>query len=302
MRKLIYSIIFSIICGIAFGQQLISNNSFELGNDSSGIFTTTGDYVVNSSCGTYSGQGAPTGWTATNQTPDRLKENFGSCVWDSNPAQDGDYYCVNGNSEGMKSNLLYALDVGSTYELRYFYKLETLHGTAGDTARISFSFLSPAGNVINSPIINSTLIWFQAVNIFTATQPSTVIEIKSIINGAGYCIDNVTLIKTNPLFVQWINIWATDCCLNWLVNEVNNSHFEVYLAREEWEYVGRVEGKGNAQNSHYHIKIVKSGYYRIKSVDIDGKSQYSKILFVRRKEDEGYNVWEFIDLLGREIR
>ena len=75
--------------------------------------------------------------------------------------------------------------------------------------------------------------------------------------------------------------------LNWkTTDEVNNSHFEIEKSADGNVYskIGSVKGAGGQINNYSFTDdglLNKLNYYRLKQVDIDGKSVYSRVLIVR---------------------
>jgi hypothetical protein len=76
--------------------------------------------------------------------------------------------------------------------------------------------------------------------------------------------------------------------------EINNDHFEVERSidnDEEFEMIGKVDGKGNTALSNDYSFIDKTintrssdVHYRLKQIDYDGKFDYSPIVSVRSKK------------------
>jgi hypothetical protein len=83
--------------------------------------------------------------------------------------------------------------------------------------------------------------------------------------------------------------------LNWQTSsETGFSHFEVQRSADAkgFETIGREESKGqNTDRNDYEFidssPIIGQNYYRLKSVDLDGTEEYSKILGLNFKEPEG---------------
>jgi predicted esterase len=79
--------------------------------------------------------------------------------------------------------------------------------------------------------------------------------------------------------------------LTWsTANEQNSSHFVVEISENGVDFIriGQVSAKGNSQEpltynfQNPHIKGEFS-YYRLKSMDVDGKFEYSKIILIKNK-------------------
>jgi len=133
----------------------------------------------------------------------------------------------------------------------------------------------------------------------TGTVASPVVSRTGItINGGEFGIGSDSLI--NPLPVKLINFDAKrnssdDIELAWQTAfELNNSHFELERTftnpetNYDWETIARIKGKGNSNNLSSY-KYIDNGvqssnarelFYRLKQVDFDGNSEYSKTVSV----------------------
>ncbi len=88
--------------------------------------------------------------------------------------------------------------------------------------------------------------------------------------------------------------------LQWITaTELNNEKFEVEESREgrEFQKIGEVKGKGathEQQDYSFEVKNPRNGisYYRLKQIDFDGQFEYSKVIRVNFKGENG-NVGEF---------
>ena len=81
--------------------------------------------------------------------------------------------------------------------------------------------------------------------------------------------------------------WAT-------ASEINNDFFTVYRSRDaiEWYEVVKVSGAGNSSNTIYYQTYDYKpfsglSYYRLKQTDFDGKYEYSNIIAVNFKNENG---------------
>jgi len=94
----------------------------------------------------------------------------------------------------------------------------------------------------------------------------------------------------NPLPVTWKSVSAVvkdkSVDINWTTaTETNNDYFSIEhsIDNDSFQQIGRVEGAGNTSEltsyTHLHDKPVSgTNYYRIKQVDFNGNSDYSKIV------------------------
>jgi uncharacterized repeat protein (TIGR01451 family) len=150
------------------------------------------------------------------------------------------------------------LPLGSTYSLSFKVQVGLIPGSVTNTARITAT--SQAGDVftddgtaIIGPSGNPTPV---TLSLFTA----------KLQNDDG------------------ILYWTTE-------NELNNDHFEVERSEDGIRFTnrGNVAGNGSTASTNYYnfTDPINTGasivYYRLKSVDFDGKSYYSKIIALRLK-------------------
>lgn len=78
--------------------------------------------------------------------------------------------------------------------------------------------------------------------------------------------------------------------LKWsTASELNSLHFEIEKSTDgiSWKQVAVVKAKGNSnQRTDYdyvdQVKTASKTYYRIKQVDVDGRFEYSKILYIEQ--------------------
>jgi hypothetical protein len=86
--------------------------------------------------------------------------------------------------------------------------------------------------------------------------------------------------------------------LNWsTANEFNSDYFEIQRAGADKQFmpIGRVQSIGNSTTAHSYdfideYPLTGSNYYRLRQVDIDGKSDYSSIEIV--VFDKGISDWK----------
>ncbi|TLV03772.1 T9SS type A sorting domain-containing protein [Dyadobacter luticola] len=78
---------------------------------------------------------------------------------------------------------------------------------------------------------------------------------------------------------------------------LNNSHFEIERSENglHFEKIGEVRGSGTtAEVKHYQYMdpapLKKMNYYRLRQVDLDGTSAYSRIVYVLFSEEKSGNV------------
>ncbi len=108
----------------------------------------------------------------------------------------------------------------------------------------------------------------------------------------GYSTALVTVTVINPLPVTWSDFYgneiACEVVLNWTTaNELNNEYFEVEKSTNGRDFTSLGIVKGSGTTSDYRqYKFVDElpateNYYRIKQVDFDGKTDYSKVIVLK---------------------
>ncbi len=114
-------------------------------------------------------------------------------------------------------------------------------------------------------------------------------------NGTPQACETQTLYLTTlpdvflPIELAEFNVNEVECknILEWTtLTEINTSHFEIQFSNEGDDFftVGTVKASGNTAELRYysftHDARYNSSYYRLKSVDVDGSSDFSKILSI----------------------
>ena len=95
-------------------------------------------------------------------------------------------------------------------------------------------------------------------------------------------------------------ISAKNILLNWqTASEINNEKFEIEESQNGREFykIGKVVGNGTTlelQNYSFEVEHPRKGisYYRLKQIDFDGQFEYSKVISVNFRGDNG-EVGEF---------
>ena len=79
--------------------------------------------------------------------------------------------------------------------------------------------------------------------------------------------------------------------LNWITdNEENVSHFDIQRSDNGTDFIniGNLNARNSGKQEHYHLEDHSSlngiAYYRIRSVDIDGKYSFSRVVAVTEKD------------------
>jgi hypothetical protein len=176
---------------------------------------------------------------------------------------------------------------------------------------------------------------------FNNGSSSLSVPITLIANRRDETINVVATVSTTPctspvnLPVALYSVFgfATDnnCVLNFATaSESNNSHFEIERSVDgsNFKKIGEVKGAGTTsdeQNYSFVDETPQKGmnYYRLKQVDYDGATEYSKVISVRfgnarslsvvptlvydqinvdlNEMDEQTGEWQIFDLTGRQV-
>ena len=129
------------------------------------------------------------------------------------------------------------------------------------------------------------------------TPPTNFVGIDSFYyiitdQNGGYSTALVTLTVNNPLPVTWSDFYgkeiSCEVVLNWTTaSELNNDYFEIEKSTNGRDFtsLGTIKGSGTV-NDYRQYKFVDKlpateNYYRIKQVDFDGKTDYSKLIVLK---------------------
>lgn len=151
-------------------------------------------------------------------------------------------------------------------------------GTGGTRTENSFRFKIPVAS-LPTPVTAGTRI--TALAYLNTTGAGSTSEFGGV---AAATLTPVTMVYFKGLLKEdkGYLTWAT-------TDEINNSHFDVEKSTTGSDFVkvGTVAAKGISGNftSVYNFVdnnvVAKVNYYRLKQVDIDGRSTYSKVLVLR---------------------
>lgn len=118
--------------------------------------------------------------------------------------------------------------------------------------------------------------------------------------GSAYSGD-LTFIISAPLPLLWDKFTAKDMQtsvqLNWnTFQEINCSYFDVQASSQgiEWHSLQKVQAKNEIDN-YYEINdrtsFTGSRYYRLKQVDIDGRSTFSNVIKLHREQTDIFSLY-----------
>lgn len=150
------------------------------------------------------------------------------------------------------------INVNETYNVKFKVKVGAIPGSVSNTARITST--SQAGDVFSD----------DGTAIMSPTGGPTPVKLSAF----------TALLQNNEGLLNW----TTEM-------ELNNKHFEIERSDDgvQFERRGIVAGNGTTTEKQYYnysdpINTNSSIiYYRLKNVDTDGKSTYSKIIALRLK-------------------
>ena len=200
----------------------------------------------------------------------------------------------------------------------YIMNVDTLGicGTNALLSKISFTveYLSSSNTWIslnNSPFIaagvpqSSTATWINEGSSFTLPSTGNFVPTQiritlgdGTIGGCGndFAMDDIkfsSCSEAGPMPVELTSFTARNkgngVSLDWsTVQELNNSYFQVEKSVNgtDWTVIAKVNGAGNSQtvknyNAFDANPVSGINYYRLKQVDFDGNSKYSKTVTVK---------------------
>lgn len=185
--------------------------------------------------------------------------------------------------------------------IRKIYKIT---GTPTGTTDIRIKYADDEKGLVVSPDMmyrwSSTDGWKKANE---APANMTVSTVSNEIRATGIIAsfsDWTVGANTLPLPITLVSFTAekirdTKALLTWkTASEINNTGFEVEksLDGQNFEKIGFVNGAGNSQNAQTYTftdeNLTTSAYYRLRQIDIDGKFEYSPVVFV---ENDRLNIY-----------
>lgn len=198
--------------------------------------------------------------------------------------------------------------VSITRGVSYQFKMRASRRTSGGTManpgiRLKIYGSSSNTNYINTNKAYSNTSFTFTSEVFTFTVPSNssdnhvIIEISKNNNNStlGVIIDDVEMYNLSALSALPVKITSfnaeirnRNAALSWTTeNEINNHHYVVERSSNgtNFDSIGIVIGRNNTAAFTYNFsdKQMKSGsnFYRIRQVDVDGRSTLSKVLVVK---------------------
>ncbi|MEO6950079.1 MAG: ELWxxDGT repeat protein [Ginsengibacter sp.] len=196
---------------------------------------------------------------------------YGTELWKTDGTADGTKMVKDINPGSLKADPLYLTDFKGTLYFRatgagFIYDLWKSNGTADGTVSLNLNSQGTSSSPSGLTVMNDYLI-------FSAEDFYKGYELWRLINYAA----PVTLMKFTASKVN------KSVALNWqTTNEVNTSVFEIERAgKSDFVKIGDVAAMNKSGVHNYKMTDAQplngSNFYRLKMVDIDGKSTYSNI-------------------------
>jgi Secretion system C-terminal sorting domain/SdrD B-like domain len=244
--------------------------------------------------------GVPTGTIVTLRSPgvDGIYGNGDDQTWITTTDANGNYYFSSLSSSDNRKPASWT-GVGNTLLPGYNYRIEVI--IPNNNSLTSTDAGGPAGDNIDNDaaaIGSAAIVNFNTSNtnhnfdigIVPIPLPLTLVSFTAQLNA-----ENVVDLK-----------WET-------VTEINVSHFEIEKSTDgiSFSKAGIVSAKGNTEDiTRYSMKDMVNGnqsslfYYRLRSVDIDGKSELSKIRIIRinKQSEKNITILTYPNPVGNEVR
>lgn len=92
--------------------------------------------------------------------------------------------------------------------------------------------------------------------------------------------------------------------ITWVtLSEINNWYFELEKSKDGklWESVEKVDGNNGFEIERYTLNDVEieTAYYRLKQVDFDGTTTYSKVIVIRKEGKR--EIIKKVNIIGQEV-
>jgi len=160
------------------------------------------------------------------------------------------------------------------------------------------SAFSTSKNIYLHDLFNNNLIDLKTNSSYPFTISSTA---SSYGNRFQLIINDLSLLPINWKAFQAKKVNTTDVLLLWeTTNERNNSNFIIERSFDNmlFEEIGVVKAKGNSSSINTYEFIDKNifvkdfyhNYYRIKQIDANGKSEYSRIIAVANELEKSVSI------------
>ena len=255
---------------------------------------TDGDYVLNKSS-----QARPE-W---HDSRDHTGDNKGRMMITNASYAAGEFY----------RDTVYGVSSVSTYNI-YFYAMNVnTVGTCSPDPILprlqliveSYNFdgsFTQIYSLVSDPLPQtSSPTWVKISGQFYLPTACTAVRYRIINNSTGGCgndlaIDDITFSQCNPVLlpVSGLTLKAEDNKLSWhTLTEKNTDKFLVEKSSDNvnWNVIGTVKATGNSdtrKNYSYTDKVSSpKSFYRIVSVDNDGKLYYSNVAVVKLESPAG---------------
>lgn len=198
------------------------------------------------------------------------------------------------DDQGINASSHDYLDIEYSVDGGGYTRILNLHGTGAHTVNVSGDNQNGTGTATASGISGSTLDIRACVSVTSSTETGR--------------FDNISVPEPNvsiiPLPVELISFKAKEVnekiLLSWeTATELNNEKFEIEYAKAGKEFIKIADVKGAGTSfkrtkysfTHHHPKPGLN-YYRLKQIDIDGSTEYSKIISINLT-GEKFQIGEF---------
>jgi hypothetical protein len=287
MKKLIFLLFLTNIC---FGQQY-ANNFDGTGSVPTGAWSFTGTQITTGTT-VNSNNTIPTGGSSSGGNH-LLFSDCGTAAGNSS-------VIVSGINMVGKTNIKIGFDIRKTNSFSSNTPID--FSIDGGSNWINLANLSTVGannsawsfNSLNLPTSANN----QADIRFRITFPNI---LRACTGAQNLRIDDfIVFYGASPFPVKLSQLSANiyqekQAIINWQTSsEVGFSHFEVQRSGDAkgFETIGRAESKGQNTDRNEYVfidgsPIIGQNYYRLKSVDLDGTEEYSKIIGLNFNEPEG---------------
>ena len=144
-------------------------------------------------------------------------------------------------------------------------------------------------------------------NVSSINSFSNINEMRLLLttNGgsAGQTInfDNISILPAVTVPLSWLSITANKSqqntsTINWLVQEQNVAQYEIQKSTDGRSFlnIGTVASKGNGQHNYSFTDaaaLTGTGFYRIRQVDVDGRSSLSAIVKLGSTNEKAVSVY-----------
>jgi len=139
--------------------------------------------------------------------------------------------------------------------------------------------------------------WVNEGTIGTGTAAAGSVTSNAISTWSPFAMGSVVSV----LPVKWLSVignvsGSSNATINWIVQEQNVAQYEVQKSTDgrSFSNIGSVASRGNGQNSYSFTDaaaLTGTGYYRIRQIDVDGRSSLSAVVKLGGKNEKAVSVY-----------